>query len=140
MRNLCRSPILCPTFEFYSCKGSTQICDDSIGHAKAVHNVLDEHDYFGCAVFCEWIEFNPLGELVNCYEDVLETAFFLLERSYLIQPSIGERPSRWDADEVMSWHMSLSCEHLTTFTFSDEVFYVFQSCWLVEASTEGFAD
>jgi len=43
----------------------------------------------------------------------------------LIQPPAGERPSGWDADEVVSWHMSLSCEHLTTFTFSDEFFCVF---------------
>ena len=56
----------------------TQICDDSIGHAKAVHNVLDELDCFGCAVFCEWFVFDPLGELVNCYEDVLEPPFAFL--------------------------------------------------------------
>ena len=89
---------MCPTFEFCSYEGRTQICDDSIGHAEAVHNVLDELDCFGCAVFCERFEFNPLGELVNCYEDVLEAAFCFLEGSYLIQPLVGERPNRWDAD------------------------------------------
>ena len=73
-----------PTLEFCGCEGRTQIYDDSIGHAEAVHNVLDELDCFSYAVFCEWFEFNPLGELVNCYEDVLEAAFCFLERSYLI--------------------------------------------------------
>ena len=105
-----------------------------------MHNVLNELDCFGCAVFCEWFEFNPLGELVNYYEDVLKAAFCFLEGSYLIQPLVGERPSGWDADEVVSWHMSLSCEHLTTFTFSDEFFCVFQSCWPVESGAESFAD
>ena len=63
----------------------------SIGHAEAVHNVLDELDCFGCAVFCEWFVFDPLGELVNCHEDVFETALCFLEGSYLIQPPAGER-------------------------------------------------
>ena len=105
-----------------------------------MHNVLDELNCFGCAVFCEWFVFNPLGELVNCYEDVLEAAFCFLERSYLIQPLAGERPSRWDADEVVSWHMSLSCEHLTTFASSDEFFCVFQSSWLVVTGEECFSN
>ena len=87
--------------EFCSYEGRTQIYDDSIRHAEAVHNVLDELDCFGCAIFCEWFIFNPLGELINCYEDVLETAFCFLERSYLIQPPAGEGLSRWYADEVV---------------------------------------
>jgi hypothetical protein len=66
-----------------------------------VHNVLDELDCFGCAVFCEWFVFDPLGELANCYKDVLETALGFLERSYLIQPLAGERPSGWDVDEIV---------------------------------------
>ena len=82
---------MCPTFEFCGREGRTQIRDDSIGHTEAVHNVLDELDYFSCAIFCEWFEFNPLGELVNCYEDVLKTTFCFLEGSYLIQPPAGER-------------------------------------------------
>ena len=127
-----KAAILCPTLEFCSCEGRTQICDE--------HNVLDELNCFGCTIFHEWFVFNPLGELVNCYEDVLETALYFLERSYLIQPSARERPSGWDADEIVSWHMSLSCEHLTTFAFSNKFFCVFQSCWSVESGAESFAD
>ena len=105
-----------------------------------MRNVLDELDCFGYAVFHKWFVFNPLGELVNCYEDVLETAICFLERSYLIQPLAGERPSGWDADKIMSWYMSLSCEHLIAFAFSDEFFCVFQSGWPVESGAESFAD
>ena len=75
---------MCPTFELCGREGRTQIRDDSIGQAEAVHNVLDELDCFGYAVFCEWFVFDPLGELVNCYKDVLKTALCFLERSYLI--------------------------------------------------------
>ena len=70
--------VLCLTFEFCSCEGRSQIYDYSVGHAESVHNVLDELYCFGYAVFCEWSVFNPLGELVNCYEDVLEMPFAFL--------------------------------------------------------------
>jgi hypothetical protein len=73
---------MCPTFEFYSREGGTQICDDSIGHVKAVHDVLDELDCFGCAVFHKWFVLDRLGELVNSHKDVFETALGFLERSY----------------------------------------------------------
>ena len=105
-----------------------------------MRNFLDEFDCFGCAILREWFIFNPLGELVNCYKNVLETALCFLERSYLIQSLVGERPSGWDADEVVGWHMSLFCEHLTTFASFDEFFCVFQSGWLVESGAEYFAD
>jgi hypothetical protein len=105
-----------------------------------VHNVLDELDCFGYAIFREWFVFNPLGELINCHKDVLETALCFLERPYLIQPRARERPSGRDAYEIVRWDMSLSCEHLATFIFFDEFFYVFQSDWLVESGAEYFAD
>jgi hypothetical protein len=66
-----------------------------------MHDVLDELDCFGCAIFYEWLVLDPFGELVNSHEDVLETAFSFLERSYLIQPPAGKWPSRWDADEIV---------------------------------------
>jgi hypothetical protein len=37
--------ILSPTSEFDSRKGRAEICDDSIGHAILIHNVLHELDY-----------------------------------------------------------------------------------------------
>jgi hypothetical protein len=64
-----------------------------------VHDVLDELDCSGCAVFHEWFVLDLLGELVNSHKDVLETALGFLEKSYLIQPLAGEWPSGRDADE-----------------------------------------
>jgi hypothetical protein len=65
-------------------EGRTQICDDSIGHAEAVLDILDELDCFGCAVFLKWFVLDPLGELVNSHKDVVKTTLGFLERSYLI--------------------------------------------------------
>jgi hypothetical protein len=75
---------MCSTFEFYSHEGRTQIYDDSIGHAKMVHDVLDELNCFGCAVFYEWLVLDLFGELVNSHKDVLKIALSFLDRSYLI--------------------------------------------------------
>jgi hypothetical protein len=59
-----------------------------------VHDVLDELDCFGYAVFYEWFVLDPLGELVNSHKDVLETALGFLKRS--LDPS----PSRRTAKQV----------------------------------------
>jgi hypothetical protein len=105
-----------------------------------VCDVLDKLDCFGCTVFYEWFVLDPFGELVNNHKDVLKTALGFLERSYLIQPLAGERPSGWDADEIVCWDVSLSCKHLAAFTSSDEFFYVCQSSWPVESDAECFTD
>ena len=74
-----------------------------------MHDVLDELDRFGYVVLDEWFVLDSLVEFVNGHKNVLETTLGFLERSYLIQPPAGERPSEWDADQIVSWYMSLSC-------------------------------
>jgi hypothetical protein len=49
-----------------------------------MHDVLDELDCFGYAVFYERFVLDPLGEFINDHKDVFETALGFLERSYLI--------------------------------------------------------
>ena len=51
-----------------------------------MHNVLDELDYFGYAVFHEWFVFNPLSELVDGNIDVLKITFRSFVRSNLVKP------------------------------------------------------
>ena len=90
-----------PASEFDSCERRVQICDDSVGHAKTMHDILDELNCLGCAVLDEWFVFDPFGELVNGHKNVLETALSSLKRSYLVQPPAQERPSGWDANKIM---------------------------------------
>jgi hypothetical protein len=49
-----------------------------------VHDVLDELDCFCCAVFYERLALDPLGDFVDCDEDVLKTTFGLFEWTYLV--------------------------------------------------------
>ena len=39
-----------------------------------MHNVLNELDGLGCAVFNEWFVLYPFGELVDGDEDVFESS------------------------------------------------------------------
>jgi hypothetical protein len=89
---------LCPISELDSCKRETQICDDVVGYFEAVHNVLDELDYFCCVVFYKQLVFDPLGKFVDCDEDVLKSTFGLFEWSDLIQPPACEWSGRRDAN------------------------------------------
>jgi hypothetical protein len=75
---------MCPISELNGCKRGNQICDDAVGYSKAVHDVLDELDCFCSTVLHERLVFDPLGEFVDCNEDVLKSAFGLFEWSYLI--------------------------------------------------------
>jgi hypothetical protein len=49
-----------------------------------VHDILDEVDCFGYAVFYEWFVLDSFDELVNSHKDVLKTVLGFLARSYCI--------------------------------------------------------
>jgi hypothetical protein len=89
-----------------------------------MHDVLDELDYFSCAVLDERFVFDPFGELINSHKNVLETTLGFLKRSYLIQPPTGEWSSGRDANKIVRWDVSLSCKHLVVFALPDEFFCV----------------
>jgi hypothetical protein len=89
-----------------------------------MHDVLDELDHFGCVVLDEWFVLDPLGEFVKGHKNILETTLGFLERSYLIQPPVGEWPSRWDTNKIVCWDVSLPCKHLAAIAHSDEFFCV----------------
>jgi hypothetical protein len=60
------------------------VYDDSIGYSETVHDVLDELDCFCCAVFYERLVLDPLGEFVDCDEDVFKTTFGFFEWTHLV--------------------------------------------------------
>jgi hypothetical protein len=110
---------MCSISKFDSYKRGTQIYDDTVGYSETMHEVLGELDCFCCVVFYEWLVLDPLGEFVNCNEDVLKTSFGLFEWTYLVQPLACERPGMRDANQLMSWYVSLPREHLASFALSD---------------------
>jgi hypothetical protein len=51
-----------------------------------MHDVLDELNCFGYAIFYKWFVLDLLGEFINGHKDVFKTSLGFLQRSYLIQP------------------------------------------------------
>jgi hypothetical protein len=68
-----------------------------------MHDVSDELDSLGCAVFDEWFVLDSFVELVDGHKNAFETTLGFLEGPYLIQPPAGERPSRRDAYKIVCW-------------------------------------
>jgi hypothetical protein len=70
--------VLCPASEFDSCEWRAQICDDSVGHAEAMHDILDELNCLGYAVLDEWFVFDPLVNLSMATKIYLKLPLALL--------------------------------------------------------------
>ena len=58
----------------------------SIGHAKAMHDILYELDYLGGTKLDKRLVFNPLSELVDGNINVLKTTFSSFEWSNHVKP------------------------------------------------------
>ena len=59
----------------------------------------------------------PLGELVNCYEKVSETARALFEGSHHVEAPDRERPGDGDGLELQCRQMGLPSVELASFTY-----------------------
>jgi hypothetical protein len=63
--------------------------------------------------------FDPLCEFLHCNEDVCESTFSFLERTYQIQPLCGERPGNRYGLQLMGQHVFLVRKKLMTFALTD---------------------
>jgi hypothetical protein len=79
-------------FELPHSKLSAIISDDVVGHTKHVHDLIDEFHFLGYYDGGSRLNFDPFCELVNCNEDMCESTFSFLERTYQIQSLGRERP------------------------------------------------
>jgi hypothetical protein len=61
-------------FKFYCSEHGAQVYENSIGHAEAVHDILDESNYFCYFVLYYRFVFDPLSKFVDHHEDVLESS------------------------------------------------------------------
>ena len=63
----------------------------------------------------------PLGELVDCYEQVSEAAWALFEGSYHVEAPDHERLGDGDSLELMCRQMGLPSVELASFTPADDL-------------------
>jgi hypothetical protein len=53
----------------------SQIHDDSVGKSESLQDVADEANHSICRELCNWLVFDPFGELVDGYQHVSKTSW-----------------------------------------------------------------
>jgi hypothetical protein len=94
-------------FELPRSELSLVIADNVIGNAKHVHNFFDELHHLSRCNGSGRLYFDPLCEFIHYDEDVCESTFNFLERTYQVQPPSGERPGNRYGLQLMRWHVFL---------------------------------
>ena len=56
--------------EFFGCEVGSIVRDDAIGNPEAIYDRLNEIDCCSGSRTCDGYWFNPLGELVDCYQEM----------------------------------------------------------------------
>jgi hypothetical protein len=70
-------------------------------------NTLSTHEfrYFFRRDFCDWSDFDPLGEFVDGHKDV--PAWSGSERTHRVKAPHGEGPGRGNCAQGLSWQVLL---------------------------------
>ena len=83
---------------------------------------------------------DPLGELVNSYQQVGVAPGGFLQRPNHVQSPHGERPCDGDGLEGLGWEVRLPCIVLASFVGAYQLRGVSDRRWLVESLAEGVSD
>ena len=77
------------------------VSDDTVRNTEPVDDVEEEFDCLFRADVGDGLGLYPLGELVDCYEQVSEAARALFEGSYHVEAPDRERPSDGDGLKLL---------------------------------------
>jgi hypothetical protein len=105
-----------------------------------MHEFIQEVEYFIGLGACDRIDFDPLGELVEGYQDFVESSWHNRKRPNHVEPPAGEGPGWWYGDYLVGRDMLLLGEVLAPLAPFDEFFGIARSCGPVESSSESLAD
>jgi hypothetical protein len=53
----------------------THVCDDAVRLSVAMHDLIHEVEYSANLWASDWLDFDPLGELVDSHQDSIESSF-----------------------------------------------------------------
>ena len=90
-------------------------------NAEPVDDVEEEFDCFFRAVVGDGLGLYPLGELVDCYEQVSEATQALFEGSYHVEAPDHEWPGDGDGLKLLCRQMSLPSVELASLTPTDDL-------------------
>jgi hypothetical protein len=101
--------------KFFTGELGAIVCDDTVGNPKAMDNVGEkEHSLLGPDAG-DGTGLDPLGEFVDCDEQVGEAAGCPFQWSDKVEPLNGERPRDGNGLQGVCWEMGLSRIVLATF-------------------------
>ena len=97
------------------------VSDDAVKNAEPINDVEEEFDRLFLADVGDGFSLYPLGELVDCYEKVSETAWSLLEGSHHVEALDHEWLGDGDGLKLLCGQMSLSSIELASLTPMDNL-------------------
>jgi hypothetical protein len=83
--------------KLFRVKVFTIVRDDAVRNSVSEYNLLHELDGHARVQILDRFGFNPLGELVDCYEQMCETTLACSERSNHVQTPHSEWPDEWNS-------------------------------------------
>ena len=95
--------------------------DDTVRNTEMVDDVEEEFDRLFQADVGDGLGLYPLGELVDCYEQVGEAAQALFEGSYHVEAPDHEWPGDGDGLKLLCRQMSLPSIELASLTPADDL-------------------
>ena len=114
--------------------------DDTVRNIEPVHDVEEELDYLLRADVGDGLDLYPLGEFVDCYEQVSEASRALFEGSYHVEAPDHEWPGDGDGLELLCRQMGLLSVELASFTLADDLLCISQRSGPAKTLTKGFPD
>jgi hypothetical protein len=125
--------------EFLPCELGAIVGDDCVRYAEAVNDVGEEGYRLLGADVDDGSNLDPLGKLVDNYEEVSEAPERLSERSHHVEVPDGERPRDGDGLERLRREVSLSSVELAPFKASYNVLGVRHHRGPVESLSESLS-
>ena len=114
--------------------------DDCVRNPEPVDNVSEEHHCLLGFDSIDRMSLDPLGELIDCYQQMGVALGGLLQRPNHVEPPYGERPCDRDGLKGLSREMRLPCVVLASLIGAYELGGVSNCRWLVEPLAEGVSD
>ena len=81
--------------ELVRIKVGAVICDNAVRNSISEYQLLDETDGSACSKVFDGLGFDPLGELVDCYQHMGKTASACSQRTDHIQTPYCKGPDEW---------------------------------------------
>ena len=85
------------------------VSDDGVRNPEPIDDIGEEYHRLLRLDLIDWTSLDPLGELIDCYQQMGEAPEGLLQRPNHVKPPHGKRPCDGDGLESLGQEMRLPC-------------------------------